>query len=290
MIRLICPVKACGAPLARDAKTLRCGAGHSFDVARSGYANLLQPQDRKSPNPGDTREAVAARRRLVDRGVGRGLAAAIGATLVAKGLGGGKVILDAGCGEGFHLADACSRLAAHGCGIDISTFAIELAAKRHRKLTWVVANADRAIPLANGSVDAVLSITARINRDEFARVLKPAGIALVVVAAADDLAELRDAVLGESTEKDRSQSAIASLAPRFKREDRARHAETLDLDRAALDDLLASTYRGQRRSQKDALDGVGWLQVTSSRDLLVLRRESEERSVAGAHSPERTPK
>lgn len=272
MIRLICPVKACGAPLGREPGALRCGAGHSFDVARSGYANLLQPQDRKSSNPGDTREAVAARRRLLSRGIGDGLAAAIGAMLAARGIGPGTVIMDAGCGEGFHLADACARLGAAGCGIDISTPAIDLAAKRHRKLIWIVANADRAIPLANGSVDAVLSITARINRDEFARVLKPEGVALVAVAAADDLAELRDAVLGESTEKDRAQSAIESLAPRFSLEERARHAETLDLDHAALRDLLSATYRGQRHSQEHALKGVERMHVTSSRELLLLRR------------------
>lgn len=272
MIRLICPVKACGAPLAREAKALRCGAGHTFDLARSGYANLLQPQERKSPNAGDSRATVVARRRLLDRGFGRGLAAAIGSMLAARGIGADAVILDAGCGEGFHLANVCAHLGARGCGVDISTPAIDLAAKRHRGFTWIVANADRAIPIANGSVDAVLSITARINRDEFARVLKPSGLVLVAVAATDDLAELRDAVLGEPTEKDRVQRVVASLAPRFALEERSRHAEMLDLDRAALDDLLASTYRGQRRSQKDALEGVKRLQVTSSRDLLLLRR------------------
>ncbi|MGK2856411.1 MAG: methyltransferase domain-containing protein [Thermoanaerobaculia bacterium] len=275
MIRLICPVRACGAPLAREAGALRCGTGHAFDLARSGYANLLQPQDRKSPTPGDSREAVAARRRLLNRGLGNGLASAIGTMLERRGFEEGAVIVDSGCGEGFHLADACARLGAEGCGIDLSTPAIDLAAKRHRSLTWVVANADRAIPVANDSVDLVLSITARINRDEFARILKPEGLALVAVAAADDLAELRDAVLGESMEKDRAQSAIESLAPRFNLEERARHAETLDLDRAALDDLLSSTYRGQRRSQKHALAGVERMRVTSSRDLLVVRRRIE---------------
>ena len=40
----------------------------AFDVARSGYVNLLQPQDKRSKTPGDTPEAVAARRRFLDRG------------------------------------------------------------------------------------------------------------------------------------------------------------------------------------------------------------------------------
>ena len=271
-IQLICPVRACGAPLALVFYGLRCVTGHTFDLARSGYANLLQPQDRKSSEPGDTREAVAARRRLFDRGIGVDLAEAVAALLAEQGVGAGAAILDAGCGEGFHLADVCARLGAEGCGIDISTRAIDIAAKRHRDLVWVVANADRAIPLANGSIDAILSITSRINRDEFARVLKPGGLVLVAVAASDDLAELRGIVLGESAEKDRVGRAVEALAPRFALESRARHASTLDLDHDALVDLLASTYRGQRHSQLDALDGVERLSVTSSRELLLFRR------------------
>ncbi|MFA6957575.1 MAG: methyltransferase domain-containing protein [Thermoanaerobaculia bacterium] len=271
-IRLICPVRACGAPLARAAAAILCSAGHSFDVARSGYANLLQPQDSRSRDPGDARDAVAARRRMVDRGFADGLARRIGALLDERGIGADASLLDAGCGEGFHLADACARLGANGCGVDISTPAIEIAAKRHRSLVWVVANADRVIPLANGSIDAVLSITARINRDEFARILRPGGLVLVAVAANDDLAELRDIVLGESVERDRGTRAVTSLEPRFALESRERYAESLELDRAALGDLLASTYRGQRHSQRDALEAVERLRVTSSRELLLLRR------------------
>ena len=43
---LLCPVRNCHLPLARDGRRLVCAGGHSFDVARSGYVNLLQPQDK----------------------------------------------------------------------------------------------------------------------------------------------------------------------------------------------------------------------------------------------------
>ncbi|MBI2214543.1 MAG: methyltransferase domain-containing protein [Acidobacteria bacterium] len=271
-IHLICPVRACGSPLSLVFYGMRCPSGHTFDLARSGYVNLLQPQDSKSREPGDSREAVAARRRMIDRGFAKGLASVIAATLGAQAIGAGCAILDAGCGEGFHLADACAQLGTDGCGIDISTPAIEIAAKRHRKLVWIVANADRAIPLANGSIDAVLSITARTNRDEFARIVKPGGFALVAVAAPDDLAELRHLVLGESLERDRVARVVEGLAPRFALVSRERCVETLELDRASLDDLLAATYRGQRNSQREALEGVERMTVTSSRELLLLRR------------------
>src|SRR5262249_32442991 len=66
---LLCPVRNCRMALARKERRLLCPHGHSFDVARSGYINLLQPQERRSNQPGDTAAAVEARRRLHDRGV-----------------------------------------------------------------------------------------------------------------------------------------------------------------------------------------------------------------------------
>jgi len=74
---LICPVRDCGEPLERRGRSLVCPRGHSFDLARSGYANLLQPQDRRSKRPGDAPEAVEARRRLLDAGYGEPLLRAI---------------------------------------------------------------------------------------------------------------------------------------------------------------------------------------------------------------------
>jgi SAM-dependent methyltransferase len=47
----------------------RCTNGHSFDVAREGYCNLLVVQHKASRDPGDTAEMVAARRRVLDTGI-----------------------------------------------------------------------------------------------------------------------------------------------------------------------------------------------------------------------------
>src|SRR5205085_47675 len=103
----------------------------SFDVARSGYINLLQPQERRSRNPGDSADAVAARRRFLDRDHAAPLLDAIRAMLPQA-----QTILDAGCGDGYYLGS----LAPAGSGIDISTAAIELAAKRYPDHEWIVAN------------------------------------------------------------------------------------------------------------------------------------------------------
>src|SRR3982751_1417194 len=97
---LLCTVRDCRLPLRLSARRLVCPRGHSFDIARSGYINLLQPQDKRSKQPGDTTDAVAARRRLHDRGVTGPLLKAI--EEIAEPAP-GEVVLDAGCGDGFYL-------------------------------------------------------------------------------------------------------------------------------------------------------------------------------------------
>src|SRR3954454_18038289 len=97
---LLCTVRTCHQPLVAEERRVICARGHSFDVARSGYINLLQPQDRRSKQPGDTPEAVAARRRLHDLGVTEPLLAGIAELANASP---GDMVLDAGCGDGFYL-------------------------------------------------------------------------------------------------------------------------------------------------------------------------------------------
>jgi 23S rRNA (guanine745-N1)-methyltransferase len=143
---LVCPVRDCRLPLIRD--RLLCERGHSFDVARSGYINLLQPQDRRSNQPGDTTAAVAARRRLHDRGVTGPLLRAVAEILAASE---SDVVLDAGCGDGFYLGTLARQTGFSGHGVDISVPAIEAAARRYPECQWMVANADRFVPPTNSS-------------------------------------------------------------------------------------------------------------------------------------------
>ena len=272
---LACSVRSCGEALARDRARLVCARGHSFDIARSGYVNLLQPNERRSPEPGDSREAVAARRRLFERGVGSALVTPLAAILRERGIASGATILDAGCGEGYYLANLSAALGTNGYGIDISASAIELAAKRYPALTWIVANADRVLPITALAVDAVLSVTARVNAAEFARVLRPDGIAVVVVAGPEDLAELREALMGRADEKDRAAAAIEAMSGAFTLARRSTVRETARLDRDGLHELLASTYRGQRRSQQETLGDVVGMEVTMAKEVLVFWKREE---------------
>src|SRR6202044_1552861 len=110
---LLCTVRNCHLALVRENRRLVCERGHSFDVARSGYINLLQPQDRRSNQPGDTVAAVAARRRLHDLGVTAPLLKAVAEMLAPSQA---EVVLDAGCGDGYYLGSLARQMGFSGHG------------------------------------------------------------------------------------------------------------------------------------------------------------------------------
>jgi 23S rRNA (guanine745-N1)-methyltransferase len=260
---LVCPVRDCRLPLVRDDRRWRCERGHSFDIARSGYVNLLQPQDRRSPHPGDSAAGIAARRRLHDLDVTTPLLGAIGEMVCPSER---DVVLDAGCGDGFYLANVGkqghhlagqTRFGAHG--VDISVPAIEAAARRYPECQWIVANADRFLPYANRSFSIVMSITARMNASEFRRVLRDDGRLLIAVPSPDDLVELR------GSGQDRTARTIDTFARQFTLIDQRRVSTTAELDASAVQDVLLAIYRPMRSRPVEAT------RVTFSLDLLLFR-------------------
>jgi 23S rRNA (guanine745-N1)-methyltransferase len=251
---LLCSVRDCHLALLRDDRRMVCARGHSFDIARSGYINLLQPQDRRAKHPGDTPEAVAARRRLHDLGVTEplrsGIAEAIGATS-------NDVVLDAGAGEGFYLGTLQRDTGCAAHGIDISIPATDAAARRYPAAEWVVANADRFVPYPDRSFSIVLSITGRMNAPEFRRVLRDDGRLIVAVSAPDDLIELR------GSGRDRVPTTLEKFAKGFTLVDSRRIATCVQLDAAAVGDVLLSIYRPMQPRPPEAA------RVTFSLDLLL---------------------
>lgn len=252
-------------------RSLVCPRAHTYDIARSGYINLLQPQDRKSLDAGDSREAVEARAALIAGGVGRGVIdAVIAQACDVANLPATPVVADLGSGSGETLGLFAEQRALRGVGIDLSTAATAHAARRFPSLTWVVANADRRLPLLDGQVDLVLSVHARRNPAECRRVLAPAGRLIVAIPAADDLIELRELVQGDAVTRDRTTQLVAEHEAHFEvvaqSVTRQRHA----LEREALHNLLRGTYRGERFSTSSRVAALDRLTVTLASDILVL--------------------
>lgn len=253
---LLCPVRECRLPLRRDERRMVCPRRHSFDIARSGYINLLQPQDRRSKQPGDTAAAVAARRRLHDLGVTEPLLQGIAEMLAALPT---DIVLDAGCGDGFYLGNLARQIGFDAHGVDISIPAVDAAARRYPGCQWIVANADRFLPYFDSAFSLVLSITGRMNPAEFRRILRPEGRLLVAIPSSEDLIELRDRGRG------RVAQTVGTFATHFALVEQRRVFTAATLDSDAVRDVLLSIYRPMQPQPAQAMS------VTFSLDLLLFR-------------------
>lgn len=179
---LACPV--CGKGLSLIGQTLRCAGRHSFDIARQGYVNL---SGKATPHNADTPDMIAARQRLLSEGHFEPLAR----TLTSR-LRHSSRIVDVGGGSGYYLAAALeANPAAIGLSTDVSPAACRVAARAHARAASLVADTWAGLPLRAGSVDAVMSVFAPRNPEEFWRVLCPGGLLLVATPTAGHLLELR---------------------------------------------------------------------------------------------------
>lgn len=245
---LACPLD--GAPLQREAGAWQCASGHNFDVARQGYVHLLPVQKKRSRDPGDSKEMVAARRRFLKAGFYQPIADTV-ARATLDGTPAGSVVscLDAGCGEGYYLrqlasvAEPSQPLAI--VGLDISKWAVLAAAKQDSQPTWVVGS-NANLPVLPASLDRVLCLFGFPVYPEFARVLRPGGKLLQVDAGQDHLRELRQIIYPEV----RAESKKVSQAPDgFRRAGTEDVRFSLHLDGAeAIADLLAMTPHLYRAS------------------------------------------
>jgi 23S rRNA (guanine745-N1)-methyltransferase len=202
---LICPLD--NHPLQRAGASWRCASGHTFDIAREGYIHLLPVQNKRSRDPGDSKEMVAARRRFLGAGCYQPIAAAVSRAVLHHPQsdtppGAALSCLDAGCGEGYYLrelaaanvdVDSLSTKSLALIGLDISKWAVLSAAKQDKRMCWVVGS-NANLPVASQSLDRVLCMFGFPVYAEFLRVLKPGGLLLQVDSGPDHLRELREII------------------------------------------------------------------------------------------------
>ncbi|OYW15127.1 MAG: rRNA (guanine-N1)-methyltransferase [Hydrogenophilales bacterium 12-64-6] len=193
---LACPLD--GAPLHCTGSAWTCASGHNFDIASQGYTNLLPVQNKRSRDPGDSKEMVAARRRFLTAGFYQPIAAAVSRAVLA-GLPADASIscLDAGCGEGYYLRQLAASVPEEQTlallGLDISKWAVLSAAKQDTRVSWVVGS-NAKLPVLSGTLDRVLCLFGFPVYPEFARVLKPGGLLVQVDSGPDHLRELREII------------------------------------------------------------------------------------------------
>lgn len=222
---LRCPV--CAGSLAAAGRALCCATGHSFDVARQGYVDLTAG---RTVHAGDSADMVAARESLLQAGhfdlVSDEVAEA------AAGVPGTGLILEVGAGTGRYLARALGPDRV-GLAVDVSKPALRRAARIDPRIGAVRADVWQGLPVRDAAADVILDIFAPRSGSEFARVLRPGGVLVVVTPAPGHLAELVAALGMVGVDPAKPQRLAAGLGPWLTALDTVPLRKELTLDRAA---------------------------------------------------------
>lgn len=242
MAIIICPL--CRHALERSDKIWRCDKGHSFDVAREGYVNLLPVQHKNSRDPGDDPQMVMARREFLQAGHYQPLREAVLKLLAPLQA---QSILDLGCGEGYYT-DVFTQVASEVVGLDIARPAIRLAAKRYPNITWLVGSG-ALLPLANASIDVVSNMFTQLHIDEMQRVLTPTGYVLVVTPAPDHLWSIRQQLFEEVRAHD-PEKFLAGFETLFELQSQQQVRFPLNLNQQSLQQLLVMTPYAWKAKQE----------------------------------------
>ncbi len=209
---LRCPV--CGGALSRapGEGSVSCDAGHSFDVSRAGYVNLLPPGKGRNARTGDDRGMVRARTAFLSLGhyapISDRLAGLLGPRLRPVPL-----LCDMGCGEGYHTVKLAAAMKASVIGFDASKTAAEEGCRRAKREGFLSKDGIGAeetapaaiclpgnlfrLPVRDHVFDAAVSLFAPVAGEESKRILRPGGLLAVVSSGERHLIELRRLIFEE---------------------------------------------------------------------------------------------
>ena len=189
----ICP--KCRAELVLCAGACVCASGHSYDVARAGYVNLL-PSSGAGVH-GDNKLMLSARRDFLNTGHYLPLRDAV-CDLALRYSESVPRVIDIGCGEGYYTdkleralfeRDGESRV----CAFDISKDAVRYAGARNKRVSYAVASA-YCVPALDGTFSLAVNMFSPLAREETLRVLSRGGIFIVAYPGEEHLFELKSKI------------------------------------------------------------------------------------------------
>lgn len=271
----VCPV--CKKPLEINGKNYKCIDNHSFDVARSGYINLLTSDKMNTKNPGDNKLMVLSRSSFLDSGYYSHLRDCLCEAVneVAKD---GNILLDAGCGEGYYTCGIYENAVKNNinikaAGIDISKFAADRAAKRNKQIEFAVASVFR-IPLADNSCDILLNVFAPFCLDEYMRVLKKGGYMIMAIPDKMHLWELKKTVYEKPYENTPKEENIEGFE--FIKKLSAKKSIALNKN-VDIINLFAMTpyFYNTKPKDKEKLSNLDQLETQTEFEVLIYRKKGE---------------
>ncbi len=266
----ICPV--CSEKLALSGKSYVCPKNHCFDMAKSGYLNLLTAKH--GTVHGDNKFMLRARRDFLEKGYYSPLREAVCKTVI-KYAEQGNIILDAGCGEGYYTSAVRAENSVLSVfGIDISKDAVEMAAKRYKSISFLVASVFH-IPVQSESCDILLTMFAPYCKEEYLRVLKSGGTMIMVIPSENHLWELKKAVYDTPYKNEVKPYEL----------DRFRHISTEHINftmkidnKADIQSLFSMTpyYYRTGKTEQERLNSLEYLETQADFEILTYKKTEKD--------------
>lgn len=159
-----------------------CLEGHAFNLSKKGTVYFLTKPTKDQYD----KELFEARKNIADHGFWQPILEVISGEIKSH-----TNVLDVGTGNGSHLSWLKNQdTTINAIGMDISKAGVEMAAKNHWDIFWMVADLAN-IPIADNSLDTIINIFTPSNYKEFKRALKDTGQVIKVVPNTGYLKEIR---------------------------------------------------------------------------------------------------
>ena len=265
---LMCPI--CHKSLHLQEKIWQCPQGHHYDIAKQGYVNLHVVQHKHSKSPGDTPEAVAARRRFLSAGFYQKLQQKI--VEVVQGLD-IQTAIHIGCGEGYYT-QAMAKVIPNLIAVDIAKSAVQIAAKQDiaKQVTWVVGTG-AILPVQDTSLQLCSSFFSPLPKAEMLRILQDSGYVLIATPAPQHLYTMRQALFDE-VKPHEPEKFVQQLQPEFQLIQQDVITDHFVLNQQQLKNLIAMTpYAYKAKAEKrTALEANASFSVQAAFCLYVLQK------------------
>jgi 23S rRNA (guanine745-N1)-methyltransferase len=268
---LFCPI--CQGALTLENKSLKCGNGHSFDIAKSGYVNLLKPGKKNNAKAGDSKEMINARTDFFESEAYSPIKDMI--CSIALQLN-GSLIVDAGCGEGYYTNGiAVCMPKSHVIGFDMSKFGCESASKTAKKIgnTNAIFSVSSIfeMPLEDKSADLIINMFAPVAENEFHRVLKDDGYLVVVASGKEHLDGLKRALYDEVYLNDANEISVKGFSL-TKRKNLKYKATIEGNDKINALFTMTPYYHRTSLADKAKLDSLDTLNTTVEADFFIFKK------------------
>ena len=287
---LCCPV--CRLDLTPADRSLGCKNGHHFDLARSGYVNLMVGA-RRAVIRGDRKQQLHRRNAFLATGrfdfIAEAIVGEMDRDLIPMSRPAFNAV-DAGCGTGYHL-DAIvrqlprrSNVAWSGLGFDVSKEAAQIASRRGCHLAFAVSDVWSDWPLRSGSADIVVNIFAPKNLGQMARVISPDGALAMAFPGPGHFVELRREFGLKPMRAGKACSYIDAVGRFFGEVWCKRLTQSLDLEGESIMNAMLMAPNAALMSDKSTLSKYDKRSVTIDVHVLFARKPRSDGSSAEPES------